>query len=97
VRDAALPQRGVNPGGSDPGVQGLVPAFGLVVLPNPRPRAAPVSMYTQDKNAQRGPVQCLCGRFAKWVSDYSYFNGSYDCYRITVLCSRCGEVDIECV
>ena len=42
-------------------------------------------------------LHCLCGRFAKWVGDQHYYNGNFDCYRYTVRCSRCGDVDIECV
>lgn len=40
---------------------------------------------------------CLCGRFAKWVGDQHYYNGTWNCYRYTVRCTRCGDVDIECV
>lgn len=42
-------------------------------------------------------IHCLCGRFGKWVGDQHYYNGNFDCYRYTVRCSRCGDVDIECV
>lgn len=45
----------------------------------------------------RHQVHCLCGRFAKWVGEQHYYNGTFNCYRYTVRCSRCGEVDIECV
>lgn len=41
------------------------------------------------------PTQCLCGRFAKFVRGQSYYNGTWDCYRTIVNCSRCGEVWIE--
>jgi hypothetical protein len=42
-------------------------------------------------------LHCECGRYAKWLGDEHYYNGSFDCYRYTLLCSRCGEVTIECV
>lgn len=42
-------------------------------------------------------VQCLCGRFAKFVGDRHYYNGTFDCYSYDVDCSRCGVVTIECV
>ena len=46
---------------------------------------------------RKDPNHCLCGRFAKYVGDRYYYNGRFDCYSYTVLCSRCGEVTIECV
>lgn len=49
------------------------------------------------KSVRHPSVQCLCGRFAKWMGDQHYYNGQFDCYRYTVLCSRCGTVDVECV
>lgn len=45
----------------------------------------------------RMPLQCLCGRFAKYVGDRHYYNGQFNCYSYTVRCSRCGDVTIECV
>jgi len=45
----------------------------------------------------RHSPQCLCGRFAKWVGDRHYYNGTFDCYSFDVICSRCGVVTIECV
>jgi hypothetical protein len=42
-------------------------------------------------------LHCLCGRFAKYLGDQHYYNGQFDCYRYTIRCSRCGDVDIECV
>lgn len=50
----------------------------------------------ESKQGRETP-HCLCGRFAKWVGDQHYYNGQFDCYRYTVRCSRCGDVDIECV
>jgi hypothetical protein len=41
--------------------------------------------------------QCLCGRFAKFVGVTHYYNGNFDCARLTVECKRCGIVDIELV
>ena len=46
---------------------------------------------------RRGPAQCRCGRFAKWVSDRRYYDGNFDQYSYTVNCSRCGDVTVECV
>jgi hypothetical protein len=43
------------------------------------------------------PPHCYCGRFAKWVGDQHYYNGRFDCYRYTVRCTRCGDIDVECV
>ena len=51
----------------------------------------------QRRAPNREQVHCPCGRFAKWVGDQHYYNGQFDCYRYTVRCSRCGDVDIECV
>lgn len=57
-----------------------------------------MEMEALEKRApNRHQPHCLCGRFAKWVSDQHYYNGTFDCYRYTVRCSRCGDVDIECV
>jgi hypothetical protein len=42
-------------------------------------------------------AHCLCGRFAKWVEDRSYYNGNYTQYSYTVNCTRCGIVTVECV
>jgi hypothetical protein len=43
------------------------------------------------------PVRCTCGRFAKWLGDKHYYNGTFDCYRYTVRCAEHGVVNIECV
>ena len=45
----------------------------------------------------RVPLQCLCGRFAKWGGDRHYYNGQFNCYSYDVICSRCGTVTVECV
>lgn len=45
----------------------------------------------------REPVRCLCGRFAKWVGERSYYDGTYDCYSYDVQCAHCGLVTVECV
>jgi hypothetical protein len=41
--------------------------------------------------------QCLCGRFAKFKGVTHYYNGNFDCARLTVECKRCGTIDIEIV
>lgn len=66
----------------------------LVGHPEPPSDAKPQYMATRDRPP---PLQCTCGRFAKYVGDQHYYNGTWDCYRYTVRCSRCGDVDIECV
>lgn len=53
--------------------------------------------WTEEHPAPRFALRCGCGRFAKWVGDQHYYNGNYNCYRYTIRCSRCGDVDIECV
>lgn len=53
--------------------------------------------WTEEHPVAREQVRCLCGRFAKWLGDQHYYNGQFDCYRYTIRCSRCGDVDVECV
>lgn len=43
------------------------------------------------------PVQCTCGRFAKFIRSEKYYNGTWNCERLWVRCSRCGDVGIEVV
>jgi hypothetical protein len=42
-------------------------------------------------------VQCSCGRFAKYLRTEHYYNGNWNCERLWVRCSRCGDVGIELV
>ena len=47
---------------------------------------------------QRNTSNCPgCGRFAKYVGDEHYYNGTWDCYRYTTRCKKCGDLDTECV
>jgi len=45
----------------------------------------------------RPSVQCLCGRFARYVGVRHGYNGSFSTETMTVECSRCGTVTIELV
>ena len=56
-----------------------------------------VKTTAPQKDSTRGSVQCLCGRFAKYLGGRSYYNGTFDCYSFDVDCSRCGVVTVECV
>ena len=50
------------------------------------------------KETKKHPAAfCECGLFAKWVGEYYYYNGEFDCYSYTVDCKRCGIVTVECV
>lgn len=48
-------------------------------------------------NRGGGGYQCYCGRWAKYLGGRSYYNGTWDCYSYDVMCSRCGQVTVECV
>lgn len=58
---------------------------------------APQSDERQTDRRRGGGVQCACGRFAKHVSTRHWYNGTWNMITVTVRCSRCGEVNIECV
>jgi hypothetical protein len=48
--------------------------------------------------SSRETYKCdYCGRFVKNPTGTSYYNGTWDCYRLSYECSKCGSVDIECV
>jgi hypothetical protein len=53
--------------------------------------------YDRPSDPHPATLHCLCGRFARWVGDSHYYNGTFDCYSYTVHCARCGDVTIECV
>lgn len=65
------------------------------ILDGPEPVELEVEPISGKQHREQ--VHCLCGRFAKWVGGRHYYNGQFDCYRYTVRCSRCGDVDVECV
>lgn len=54
-------------------------------------------LLLDDGPKRSGSWTCLCGLFAKFVSESSYYNGQFDCYSYTVDCKRCGVVTVECV
>jgi len=49
------------------------------------------------KAPPRPSVQCLCGRFSRYLGVDHGFNGNYATETMTVDCSRCGVVTIELV
>lgn len=49
------------------------------------------------KPLPRPSVQCLCGRFSRYLGITHGYNGSYSTETMTVDCSRCGVVTIELV
>jgi hypothetical protein len=56
------------------------------------------SADASDHHPKRLPgVQCSCGWFAKYLRTEHYYNGNWDCKRLWVRCSRCGDVGIELV
>jgi hypothetical protein len=46
---------------------------------------------------RRVPVQCSCGRFAKFLGIERRYNGNYTCERMNVLCKAHGIIGIELV
>lgn len=57
----------------------------------------PEGHYPDDAGTYYEPIHCYCGRFAKYLRTRHYYNGTWDQVTMYVLCSRCGEVAIECV
>lgn len=58
----------------------------------------PAGVVPSEPSPRRSwPVQCPCGRFAKYDGDQHYYNGWFDCYRFWTICSRCGRQATECV
>jgi hypothetical protein len=51
------------------------------------------------KPARKAPASNCpgCGRFAKCLRTVHYYNGSWNCIRIEVRCTQCGDQGIECV
>lgn len=49
--------------------------------------------YRRWQSRQR--AHCLCGRFARFLRVEHYYNGTWNCARTWIHCSRCGEVKIE--
>lgn len=38
-----------------------------------------------------------CGGRLVAIGGHGYYNGSYDCYTLTLECEFCGPYDVECV
>lgn len=38
-----------------------------------------------------------CGGKQFVIDGYGYYNGSYQCYTLTLKCENCGPYDVECV
>lgn len=39
----------------------------------------------------------VCGGRVVAIGGRGYYNGSYDCYTLTLECEHCGVYDVECV
>jgi hypothetical protein len=51
----------------------------------------------EDDEFDRDPGEGTCGGKVKWISNYHYYNGTYDCVRMTLECEYCGTYEVECV
>lgn len=49
---------------------------------------------TWDENGDEMPE---CGGRVVAIGGSGYYNGSYQCYTLTLECERCGVYDVECV
>lgn len=48
-----------------------------------------------DENGNR--MEEACGGRVVAVGGQGYYNGSYQCYTLTLECENCGVYDVECV
>lgn len=46
---------------------------------------------------EAGNLMDECGGRVVAVGGQGYYNGSYQCYTLTLECEKCGVYDVECV
>ncbi len=58
----------------------------------------PQEQYSVPDPVWNYPEPCdECGGRQKDLGGFGYYNGSYQCYTLTLECENCGPYDVECV